>query len=630
MELFDCIHGGKGTMSGMAHSTIFMCAAVINAAVTLSTIGAWKNIQIVLLGMNRRVRNRQHDTILENNDHDDHDKDNDDKKTSFSTNNFFFGWKKNETRNHSHTTSDVQESKFQHTLLIHRYLKVYCLASFADWLQGPYIYHLYEQLGYSSYDIAILFVVGYGSSMCLGSVIAGMADNSGRRKFVVIFSITYSLSCICKHFSNFTILLVGRILGGIASSLLFSVFDAWLIRAHSDAGLDKSYLSSSFSLATYCKFFIAILAGLIGNKVAGSNEIKQLEFFSHEVLKKGKLPDPSQKSLILKGGCINVFDLAMVCAIASGLLAICLWEENYGTSHQDTKEEQVMENKHKDIEGNENISLLSHKSKSIEKIDSHGNKDLCKSMKDAMKIVFSSVDILICGIVTALFEGSLFVFVFLWTPALSEVSKENDTSKTDSMSTDDAKSQLGLIFATFMVSCMTGSSLYSILKGFLKDEVIGIYVMLFASSSLLMVAGSFNSTVTTISFNIFEMCVGVYFPMIGTLKSEFVPEKQRVIIYNIFRIPLNMIVLFTLLTSSTPKRSFIGCSTMLFFASVFLLILSRRRNVNMNDDHTNIESSEDQCGESDEIKERLNGSFIIEEKKGRIERHLTHRHTNAV
>jgi len=263
--------------------------------------------------------------------------------------------------------------------------------------------------------------------------------------------------------------------------------------------------------------------------------------------------------------------------------------------------------------------------------ESHVN--LYQSMKDSVKIVFSSGDILICGIVTALFEGSLFIFVFLWTPALSEVSKGNDTSMKGSLSTDDddVESQLGLIFATFMVSCMTGSSLYTILKGYLKDEVIGIYVMLFAASSLLMVAGTFNSTVTTINFNIFEICVGVYFPMMGTLKSEFVPEKQRVTIYNIFRIPLNMIVLSTLLTSSTPKRTFIGCSTMLIFASILLLKLSRRRNVNIDNDYIAIVSSEDQYSrDSNEVKDRINSSFIIEEKKGRVEKHLTHRHTNAV
>jgi hypothetical protein len=31
--------------------------------------------------------------------------------------------------------------------------------------------------------------------------------------------------------------MIGRLLGGIATSLLFSVFEAWLIRAHADANI---------------------------------------------------------------------------------------------------------------------------------------------------------------------------------------------------------------------------------------------------------------------------------------------------------------------------------------------------------------------------------------------------------
>ena len=33
--------------------------------------------------------------------------------------------------------------------------------------------------------------------------------------------------------------MIGRLLGGVATSLLFSVFDAWLIKAHAEAKLDR-------------------------------------------------------------------------------------------------------------------------------------------------------------------------------------------------------------------------------------------------------------------------------------------------------------------------------------------------------------------------------------------------------
>jgi hypothetical protein len=40
-----------------------------------------------------------------------------------------------------------------------------------------------------------------------------------------------------EDFKNFSILMIGRLLGGVATSLLFSVFEAWLIGAHSSAGV---------------------------------------------------------------------------------------------------------------------------------------------------------------------------------------------------------------------------------------------------------------------------------------------------------------------------------------------------------------------------------------------------------
>lgn len=83
--------------------------------------------------------------------------------------------------------------------LITKYLAVYLLATLSDWLQGPYVYALYADYGYSQHDIAVLFVAGFGSSMVFGSFIGGMADWGGRRRFVILFAITYAFSCLTKR-----------------------------------------------------------------------------------------------------------------------------------------------------------------------------------------------------------------------------------------------------------------------------------------------------------------------------------------------------------------------------------------------------------------------------------------------
>jgi hypothetical protein len=96
------------------------------------------------------------------------------------------------------TSTDAAELAKWKTLL-RKYLPVYLLATLSDWLQGPYVYALYADYGYSQHSIAILFVAGFGSSMIFGSFIGGMADWGGRRAFVVIFALVYAASCFTKR-----------------------------------------------------------------------------------------------------------------------------------------------------------------------------------------------------------------------------------------------------------------------------------------------------------------------------------------------------------------------------------------------------------------------------------------------
>jgi hypothetical protein len=46
----------------------------------------------------------------------------------------------------------------------------------SDWLQGPYIYVLYDSYEIATHDIEKLFVAGYASSMLFGTVVGSIAD----------------------------------------------------------------------------------------------------------------------------------------------------------------------------------------------------------------------------------------------------------------------------------------------------------------------------------------------------------------------------------------------------------------------------------------------------------------------
>ena len=52
------------------------------------------------------------------------------------------------------------------------------LCAAGDWLQGPYVYALYQHYGFDRGDIGRLFIAGFGSSMVFGTVVGALADRT--------------------------------------------------------------------------------------------------------------------------------------------------------------------------------------------------------------------------------------------------------------------------------------------------------------------------------------------------------------------------------------------------------------------------------------------------------------------
>ena len=110
-----------------------------------------------------------------------------------------------------------------------RYLCVYLLATFGDWLQGPYFYDVYAKYGYTRGQIQTLFVVGFGASGVGGTIVGSLADTFGRKRFAVVYFFVYAAGCLLLHVRIIQVLWLGRVFSGIATSLLFSVFDSWVV-----------------------------------------------------------------------------------------------------------------------------------------------------------------------------------------------------------------------------------------------------------------------------------------------------------------------------------------------------------------------------------------------------------------
>jgi MFS family permease len=175
-------------------------------------------------------------------------------------------------------------------------------------MQGPYVYALYDYYGMSTHDIEVLFVAGFGSSMLFGTIVGSFADKYGRRANCILYGILYGLSCVTKHFNIYWVLMIGRLLGGIATSLLYSAFESWLIYEHNKRGFEGDLLGTVFSHAVIGNSIVAILAGLIAQQFA--------DIF----------------------GFVAPFDVSITVLTLMCIIIIYTWTENYGDTKAKTSE----------------------------------------------------------------------------------------------------------------------------------------------------------------------------------------------------------------------------------------------------------------------------------------------------
>ena len=183
------------------------------------------------------------------------------------------------------------------------YFKVYFPALMAEWLQGPYLYKLYSHYGFIDTQIAIIYVCGFASSVMFGTSSGYFASVFGRKKACVLFTLLYSLCCVTKLSRSYGILIMGRVLGGISTSLLFTAFDAWYVFEHTQThSFPPEWVSATFGKATLYNSIISVTAGILANAFA--------EWVGF--------------------GPVAPFVLAIPCLITAGILIQITWDENYG------------------------------------------------------------------------------------------------------------------------------------------------------------------------------------------------------------------------------------------------------------------------------------------------------------
>lgn len=402
-----------------------------------------------------------------------------------------------------------------------KYLIVYLIIMLADWMQGTHMYTLYL-----SYDVNIsaLFLTGFLSGAIFAPFLGSAVDKFGRKRSCIAYCVLEIIINILEHSHDFNTLLFGRVLGGISTNLLFSAFESWMTTQHRHLGFPEVWLEKTYAATSIGNGAMAVLAGIIAQ------------------LMEDKL------------GHIGPFQGAVALTFLA-LILILSWDENYGEA--------------KDGE--------------------HESSSLYTQFTEGWKVTCTDSNIWRIGLTQALSEGAMYTFVFMWVPTLLNMDPPGGVPT-------------GCVFSSLMIAITMGGLLFPVLNTFVskivsnssvKDrsaEVTATIIYFFASASMAVPTLCLSGTASPgicfervlVSFVVVEITVGLFNPVAGTLRSKYVPDNLQGGILNIFRLPLNAVVVAGTHATDVfpPHKVFMIVSGCFMAAAVlqFTMVVSPGRN----------------------------------------------------
>ncbi|RCI08624.1 hypothetical protein L249_4711 [Ophiocordyceps polyrhachis-furcata BCC 54312] len=351
--------------------------------------------------------------------------------------------------------------------------------------QGPHLFALYrDDKQLPEQDIALLYAIGFLSA-AVSTIFAGQfIEFVGRRA-------ACSFCCCLNGFStalvlcrSMPILMLGRVLGGMATTLLFSAFETWMICEYHSLELDESTLPLKTVLENMAlvNSAVAMLSGVAGDALVGASGMRGMPFY-----------------------------LANLCCPMAQALVLFLWRDDKPR-------------------GSLWFSCRHVKSSAPVVEWRWRNYQL------GIKTVLTNKKISALTFGTCCFEGAMYLFIFFWTAALTSVRLKAGV---------DEKPPLGLIFSSFMCAMMAGSLVSATVKAPSRQSAtMDLYLAMVIGSGSLSCAVLFEDERKVFwAFCVLEATIGAYFPAMGFLKSEFVDDNMRGHVYGALRLPLNLFVL---------------------------------------------------------------------------------------
>ena len=396
------------------------------------------------------------------------------------------------------------------------YLVVYLVIMLADWLQGTNMYTLYSGYGVS---VSTLFLTGFSSSLVFGTFVGLLVDEYGRRKACILFCVLEIVINALEHVPNMFLLLVGRVLGGISTSLLFSAFESWMVAEHRKRGYPEEWLAGTFSMAAAGNGAVAVIAGLLAQVAADYR------------------------------GDIGPFQLAIALTFVA-LGFVLRWPENYGAAG-DAPPAGVA-------------------------------SSVATSLRTASDAIAGDKRVALLAAVSALFEGATFTFVFMWVPALIGKYPYAGDLPTGLVfaSFMVAITTGGVLYGLFVGDGPPKALLTShdAVERFsfavLLAAAAAMAVPTLGADAALLPQGApklAGFAVTVAAFLLLEVCVGCFNGSAGTMRARYIPDDVQGAVMNLSRVPLNVLVVAgTTMADYAPAQVAFGAVSATFLLGAIL------------------------------------------------------------
>lgn len=187
----------------------------------------------------------------------------------------------------------------------------------------------------------------------------------------------------------------------------------------------------------------------------------------------------------------------------------------------------------------------------------------------------------------------MYLFVFFWAPALQSARAAASPGVSNAAAAADLP--FGIIFACFMAAMTAASLAFGLVAAKAGDHfrpahllVVVMATATFSFWRMSLPAAAASAARSALSpeqssfwlFCLFEACVGLYWPCVGLLRGQVVPDAVRARVYAWLRVPLNVFVVVSLLltrnTGSAGEKAegfrvvFATCAKLLLASTVTL------------------------------------------------------------